>query len=215
MTGRRLAVIALSLTLTINSFAYSNVTEEQDYLVSEQPQMLDAVAAPPVINTQAASSTSAKRNPSRPGSRFDEIDDYQFGQRHGHHRPGYGDRDCHSASGKIRDAVRGLNSLAFSGQIKFSTWQAQNYYQISMNNLQDAARSLSYGYHGKERARYILTSYIPYLRSLARHGHIQFWDQYGRDTFRRNMRDLSEARRMLEGNPVHHQYRTNRRISMY
>lgn len=213
MTGRRLALIVIGISLTFNSFASSNSSKYEAYLANDQASIQGSLLAPPNVSTQEAKLGHRNIAPSRPGSRFDEIDDYKFGEGHKNHYPDYRDRDCQSAGSKVRRAARSLNNLAFSGQVRFSSWQAQNYYQISMSNLQDAARALNYGYHGQNRARHILDSYIPYLRSLARQGHIQFWDSYGRDKFRQSMRALREARRMLDEYRI--QYDHHRRVTLY
>lgn len=213
MSGRRLALIVIGISISFNSFANNHSSEYEAYLVNEQAPFQGNLIAPPNVSTQEAKLGHRNPAPSRPGSRFDEIDDYKFGEERRNHRHDYGDRDCHSASSKIRNATRSLNNLAFSGQVRFSSWQAQNYYQISMSNLQEAARALSYGYQGQHRAKYILNNYIPYLRSLAKQGHLQFWDGYGRDTFRQSMRQLREANRMLEGFRRHHGH--HRRLALY
>ncbi len=198
MTGRRFALIAFVIGFSFNSHANQVQLLDQAYLVDQQIEHSAAIAQPPTIKQKINRSHAT---PSSPSSRFNEIDDYKFGEgstgsrRHRDHW--HSGDDYYSAGQKIRRAAYQLTNLSFSGQIQFSSWQAQNYYQMSMQQLHEAARMLNNSYYGRSRAVNILNSYIPYLRSLAMQGHIRFWDQHGRRQFRENMRRLRNARDML------------------
>ena len=198
MTGRRFALIAFIIGFSFNSHATKVQLTDQAYLVDQQIEHTAALSQPPTLKFNT---NKAQAVPSSPSSRFNEIDDFKFGkgnsrgQRHRDHW--HSGDNCYNAGQKIRHAAYQLTNLSLSGQIQFSSWQAQNYYQMSMQQLHEAARMLNNSYYGRSRAVSILNSYIPYLRSLAMQGHIRFWDQYGRRQFRENMRRLRNARDML------------------
>ena len=198
MTGRRFALIAFIIGFSFNSHANKVQLSDQAYLVDQQVKHTSSLTQPPKIKHNINDALTA---PSSPSSRFNEIDDFKFGkgnsrgQRHRDHW--HSGENGYNAGRQIRRAAHQLTNLSFSGQIQFSSWQAQNYYQISMQQLQEASRMLNQSYYGRSRAVHILNSYIPYLRSLAMQGHIRFWDHYGRRQFRENMRRLRNARDML------------------
>ena len=213
MTGRRFALIVFTLGFSFNSHANQFQPAVQAYLVDQQIERSTAILQPPTIKDNSHKTQTV---PSRPNSTFNEIDDYKFGQGNdgaqGHRDQWHPGDNYYSAAQKIRRATYQLTNLSFSGQIQFSSWQAQNYYQISMQQLQEAARILNNSYYGSSRAISILDSYLPYLRSLAMQGHIRFWDHYARRQFRENMRRLRNARQSLGEVHIFGNYRNQRLV---
>lgn len=196
-----ITAFVLSGTLALSSLSAQQVQDEvEGYLVGEDVPAVTELHAPSAPISQ--SNLQSVAAPSRPSSKFKDVDDFQFGKGHGHgngHGHGHGHHDgVYKARRKMMHATRGLNSMAQSGQIHFATFQARNYFSTSVHNINMAAHNLNHHWGSKQQALRVLNDNIHYLRYLRRDGHLRFWDDYGRRNFRRLMMKLREAKDSLQ-----------------